>query len=135
MTKEVFVETINFMKTRFDNEIIINNYLTAEFGDAIFYPYSHYEVQMIKVLEDVFDDTSEWISYFIYELDFGRKWKPGCVTEDGKDIPLSTPEQLYDMISENLEHKIRDLKNRNAKLNNELAELEADFLEKCQKSS
>ena len=133
MTKEVFVETINFMKTRFDNEIVINNYLTAEFGDAIFYPYSNYESQMIKVLENVFDDTNEWISYFIYELDFGRKWKPGCVTEDGKDIPLSTPEQLYDMISENLEYKIQDLKMQNVKLNNELAELEADFFRKMLK--
>ena len=131
MTKEVFVETINFMKTRFDNEIVINNYLTAEFGDAIFYPYSNYEVQMVKVLEDIFHDTGEWISYYIYELDFGRKWEPGCVTEDGKDIPLSTPEELYDMLAYNLDDKIQELKKENAKLNNELAELEADFLEKC----
>ena len=42
----------------------------------------------------------------MFELDFGEKWKEGCVTEtktvDGKDVevdvPLSTPEDLYDML-------------------------------------
>ena len=127
MTKNVFIETINFMKTRHDNEIVINNYLSTEFGDAIFYPYSNYEAQMIKVLEDIFSDTGEWISYYIYELDFGRQWKTGCITEDGKDIPLSTPEELYDMLSDNLKDKIQELQKRNVELNNELAELEADL--------
>ena len=121
MTKEVFVETINFMKTRFDNEIVINNYLTAEFGDAIFYPYSNYEVQMVKVLEDIFHDTGEWISYYIYELDFGRKWEPGCVTEDGKDIPLSTPEELYDMLGNDKDRKDFALQFKEEKSNFKIA--------------
>lgn len=127
MTKEVFIETINFMKIRKDNEIVINNYLTIEFGDSIVYPYSRYEVQMVKVLENVFNDVSGWISYFIYELDFGRQWKPGTVTEDGKDVPLSTPEELYNMLANNLNDTIQKLKERNAMLNNQLAELEADL--------
>jgi len=38
------------------------------------------------------------LDYFIYELDFGRKWKPGMVRFDGKDIPLRTPKELWDYI-------------------------------------
>jgi len=128
MTKELFVETINFMKTRSDNERVINNYLTVEFEDAIFYPYSKYETQMIKVLEDIFQDESEWITYFIYELDFGRQWEPGTVMIDEKDIPLSTPEELYDMLADNLKDTIQELKKYNSELNNQLAELEVDLI-------
>ena len=42
----------------------------------------------------------------MFEHDFGEKWKEGCVIEiknvDGKeveiDIPLGTPEDLYNML-------------------------------------
>lgn len=37
------------------------------------------------------------LSYYVYELDFGRKYTPGCVTEgDGEICPLSNPDELYD---------------------------------------
>lgn len=37
------------------------------------------------------------LSYYIYDLDFGKKYYPGCVSEvNGDDCPLSTPDELYD---------------------------------------
>ncbi len=37
------------------------------------------------------------LSYYVYELNFGKKYEPGCVTEENGDIcPLSTPDELYD---------------------------------------
>ena len=48
-------------------------------------------------------DTDEWISYFCYELNFGRKWKEGTVKDrDGADIKLQTPEDLYDFLRSNM---------------------------------
>ena len=39
------------------------------------------------------------ISYFAYELDYGKKWKPGTITEaDGTDIKMETAEDLWDYI-------------------------------------
>lgn len=39
------------------------------------------------------------LDYFVYELDFGAKWHPGCCTDNqGNDIPLSTPEEVYDAL-------------------------------------
>ena len=47
-------------------------------------------------------DQYEYIDYFIYELDYGRKYEAGMITdENGQDIDLHTPELLYDFISNN----------------------------------
>lgn len=35
------------------------------------------------------------IEYFMWELDFGRKWKPGMVTYKGKDIKMKTAADLW----------------------------------------
>lgn len=52
--------------------------------------------EVIRLLEIILDDRDGDISYWVWELDFGRKWKPGCVTDsDGTDIKLETAEDLY----------------------------------------
>ena len=39
------------------------------------------------------------IAYFIFELDFGKKYEPGCVKDDnGNEIDFSSAEALYDYI-------------------------------------
>lgn len=48
-------------------------------------------VMLVKVLEEIYDDT---ISYFIYELDFGRRDKDSMKI-NGKKIPLGTVENLW----------------------------------------
>ena len=55
---------------------------------------------IIDILETIFDDKkSEWISYWIWELDYGEKYNDGDVAdEDGVAISLRTPEDLYDFL-------------------------------------
>jgi hypothetical protein len=36
--------------------------------------------------------------YFIYDLEYGSKWEPGMITENGKDIKLSNAGELYDVL-------------------------------------
>lgn len=106
--KELFVETINFIKERNDAMEIINKAFTDEFEVSRFYPYFKYENQLIKVLAASFDYEDEiiedWILYYCFDLDFGRGHKLGDVTEikNGIEvpIPLGTPEELYDMLFE-----------------------------------
>ena len=44
------------------------------------------------------------ISYFIYEIDFGRAWTPDSITEiDGTPIDISTAEKLYDYLLEEID--------------------------------
>jgi hypothetical protein len=55
----------------------------------------------ITLLEDYFQDKSEWIGYWIYELNYGRDYKPGMITIDGNDFKLKTEEDLYNLLMEN----------------------------------
>lgn len=100
--KELFVETIDFIKERSDAMTQLNKMFTEEFEDSVFYPYLRYENQLIRVLSASFDYDDEiiydWISYYCFELDFGRKHKLGVVTNNGAPVPLGTPEELYDML-------------------------------------
>ena len=110
ISKDLFVETINFIKERNEFEKKFNSMLTEEYGDCIFFPSERWLNKVVQLLSAGFDYEdkiiSDWIYYFIFELDFGEKWKEGCVTEtrivDGKDVdvdvPLGTPENLYDML-------------------------------------
>ncbi len=110
ISKDLFVETINFIKERNEFEIKLNNMLTEEYSDCIFYPSNKWFDKVVQLLSAGFDYEdeiiSDWIYYFIFELDFGKKWKEGCVTETKKvddkeveiDIPLGTPEDLYNML-------------------------------------
>lgn len=100
--KELFIQTINFIKERSDAVDKINKVFTDEFVDSVFYPYFKYETQMLKVLAASFDYDDDiirdWIEYYCFELDFGRSHKLGDVTENDVSIPLGTPEELYDML-------------------------------------
>ena len=64
------------------------------------------ELNYLRLLEelcDIYDDESYKkygtdISYFIYDLDFGKKWTPGSITYHDKDIPVRNVDELYDFI-------------------------------------
>lgn len=81
--------------------------MREEFIDSIFYPYSRYESKMVELLEAIMIDAKcQWISYFIYELDFGKNYVDGCVSykkDNGGSIDISTPEKLYDFLIKNIE--------------------------------
>ena len=99
LSKEMFIKCINFMKERNDAIGKINKMLTEEFEDSIFYPYFKYENMLSQVLKDVMQDKGDWITYFLYEGDYGRDLKPDSVIEiDGTPIDITTPEKLYDFL-------------------------------------
>lgn len=58
---------------------------------------------LVDLLSYVFNDSkNDWIGYFCWELDMGKKWHPGMVVDaDGKDIPLSTVQELYQLLVNN----------------------------------
>lgn len=47
-------------------------------------------------------DESGWIAYWVYELDFGRRYEDGTIQDsDGKNIKLKTVEDLWALIQSN----------------------------------
>jgi hypothetical protein len=53
----------------------------------------------VDLLRTVMHDTGDWIGYWIYELDFGRKYKSGDVIDvNGVSVPFYSARELYDYL-------------------------------------
>jgi len=74
------------------------NRLSPDFGGFFLGEIKNEYLSMLKELtHDKYND----IAYFIYDLEYGSKWKVGTITtKDGKDIKLSTIKDLYDYLKE-----------------------------------
>ena len=58
-----------------------------------------HESTVVKLLKFIMNDQDDLIGYFIYELDYGRKYEAGMIQdENGKDIDISSSEKVYDYI-------------------------------------
>ncbi len=54
---------------------------------------------ILDLLENHFNDEDAWISYWVFDLEFGKKYKPGMIIIDKEDVSLKTIEDLYKVIS------------------------------------
>lgn len=59
---------------------------------------------ILSLLEFIFNDKEEWISYWIYELDWGKEYEDGSIlNKNGSVIKLETEKELYDFLLKNME--------------------------------
>ena len=61
------------------------------------------EDTVVSLLEIIFKDKeAQWISYWVWELNYGETYNEGDVTEeDGTNITLRSAEVLYDFLIKN----------------------------------
>ena len=103
ISKEKFVEIINRLKNYNELQNDINELFNEsidnkemDFINAGSICIGHESV-VVYLLERMFD--TDMISYFIYELNYGEKYKAGCVLDANMtEIDLSTAEKLYDYL-------------------------------------
>lgn len=59
--------------------------------------------ELLEVLMELCDDEKKWIDYWVWELDYGTRYKPGYVTEDGGklQVPLETKQDLWNLLEKN----------------------------------
>lgn len=97
ISKKKFVEIINTIK-----DVIERYQALYKIGVNITFPML--EDTVIDLLNHIFDDNSNWIEYFIFDLDFGTKWTEKSITTmEDEPIYIRTPEELYDYLVENME--------------------------------
>lgn len=112
ISKQTFVKIINVMRDREDlvvklNDIIRDYKVTLhdDFLDGNALVIGG-EEEILELLEILMRDTCGDISYFMWEIDFGRDYEPGCITHDDKNIDLSSADKLYDyLVKINFEHE------------------------------
>ena len=108
LSKTEFVDVINRLREAVGlqeqvNKLFCNSRESVEsnFCNAAALQISH-ERSVVFLLKRIMNDQHEYIDYFIYELDYGRKYKSGMITDEkGQDIDIHTPDLLYDVISSN----------------------------------
>jgi len=102
ISKEQFTNTMQQFQAQTDfdykcngmfQQIFSNDWVTGYSNDILYNA-------IIELLENIFDDKENgWIQYWLYELDFGKKWVPGSITDsDSSIIDISTVEKLYDFL-------------------------------------
>lgn len=108
MDKKLFIESIKALETQTKIDKDFSNTMEKFFPDGgiMFYDNDKLTNTLLKVLEVVTNDESKWIDYYCYELDFGKNNDELKVyNKDEKEIPLKTPEDLWNMLSENIDQK------------------------------
>lgn len=111
ITKKEFIEIINKLKevNDFVNETNnkakkLNEAIISDFFNASSLSISHENI-VVKLLENIFDDK-DIISWWLYELDYGREFKKGYLQdESGLDVDVSTAGKLYDYLIKEREMK------------------------------
>ena len=108
LSKQEFVDIINRLQEAADLQEQVDRLfhnsrenIENDFWNAAALQISH-ESTVVFLLKRIMRDQYEYIDYFIYELDYGRKYEVGMITdENGQDIDIHTPDLLYDFISNN----------------------------------
>lgn len=109
ISKEKFVEYINFIKSLDEKESNLQKGLEVCFGrENVGHLFVFNEVvqKMIEMLCDLVEieynsdpHIGDEIQYFIYELDYGKnECSDKAVEFDNMTFDLSTPEKLYDYL-------------------------------------
>lgn len=63
-----------------------------------------HETIVVDLLQIMFNDV-DTLNYWLYNCDYGRKFKIGMMSVDGVDIDLTTPEKLYDYLVKEMEEE------------------------------
>ena len=104
ISKQEFVNIINklrevndFVDETNNNARKLNDALISDFFNASSLSISH-EIIVVDLLQHIFNDKYT-LGWWLFELDYGRKYTKGCFTEaDGTEIDVSTAEKLYEYL-------------------------------------
>jgi len=106
MSRKKFIEFMKRLRKAEDIVDDLNKAFRKLDRDFNFLSLSLHSTLIVEVLREALHDTENEIEYFIYELDWGEKWKKGCVTDkDGNDIALKNLNDLYNFLVMNIKEE------------------------------
>lgn len=118
LTKQEFVDILNRLREATElvdkvEELFRDSRenLECDFCNGAGLQISH-EGIVVKLLEKLMQDSAGNISYFIYELDYGKEYREDCVSDKNGNIDISTPEKLYDYLMK--EYSLKNGSDNNA---------------------
>ena len=105
LSKDEFEDIIDRLKESSDLVSKVDNLfrdsrdnVECDFCNGASLQISHESI-VVLLLKKMMQDSCEDIDYFIYELDYGRKYEPGMIKdENDQDIDFGTTGKLYDYL-------------------------------------
>ena len=100
MNKQLFTKCIEQLKAHQEKSDKICTLLDSLSEERnCFYPFSDDDALIFDILIDYYSEpiVENEISYFCYDLEFGKCWSPGTITQDDKDIKMETIDDLYEV--------------------------------------
>jgi hypothetical protein len=98
MQKKQFLAVMDALKQQYDKDERIDKFLSKEFNECGHFFFNETHSALWNCLMQLLYDKFDWeeIDYFVYEMEFGMKWKKGMITDkDGNDVDLSSAEKLW----------------------------------------
>ena len=105
LSKEEFIDIMENLRKADTFYAKINDVLRTYGADGYIFPPPNID-DVVFLLDKIFKQGTyeSWISYFVFELEFGERYEDGCATEaDGTNIDLSSAEKLYDLLVKEME--------------------------------
>lgn len=101
-TKELFIETMEAIKKQqnIDDRCTeaFQIILPTDFVSG--YNNSFITHQLIKIVKLHLNDKSDMVDYFIHDLEWGKKYKRGMITEkNGSEIKIKTISDLWNYLT------------------------------------
>ena len=95
ISEKDFVLTLENLKYKTQFFIDLDDVFEKHDEEPPTFPTCLYEA--VFALDRCFENNEDdWVGYWVFELNFGRRYHDGCVmTKGGKNIDISTSEKLY----------------------------------------
>jgi len=101
ITKDEFVNSLNKLKEQSDIDHQFNYHMEQAFPGS-YAPIYHNVLWELSVhlLELSVKDDEKYVSWWIFETDFGKRDIVNSLRVNDKPVDVSTPEKLYDFLVE-----------------------------------
>ena len=107
-SKELFCKALTQLKKVEDFRNKVDDMIRKEFsGDSDFLsPYGitpDHELLVVDLLSALMNDDDGWISWWVWDRNYGRDVAPNSIMYRDKHIDVRTPEKLYDFLLQEME--------------------------------
>lgn len=96
ISKNQFFSALDALAKQDKEDSMISTHLQCICPEShVFYSTKYAQQALLTLLEIAVEDEDSWISYWLYDLQCGEKYKPGSVKIYGKNTRLKTPGDLW----------------------------------------
>ena len=96
--KRHFIQTMEYIVESIRKYEKFNKAIQEYTNDTNFSGFFMNDDFLLDLLKELYDDKDDWIGYWLYDLDCGKLAKKKSIQMKGKNIPIKTLDDLYNII-------------------------------------